>query len=88
MHPWPGTFTKSTRGILKILKANYHSHIQGTPTSAKPGEPHLVAGSFLIRCSDGWIEPLLVQPEGKRAMNIQEYLNGIKNNSEVDKILS
>ena len=32
-----------------------------------------------MRCTDGWIELLRVQPEGRRPMEIQEFLNGLHN---------
>lgn len=78
--PWPGTFSRSTRGTIKILKARFHPNVQGAPSSLPPGELFLGAGSLWIRCADGWIEPLSLQPEGKKAMTPQEFMNGLRNN--------
>lgn len=77
--PWPGTYGRSTRGTLKILKAKFHSSLAGMPADLKPGEVFTGAGSLMIRCADGWIEPVTVQPEGRKPMQAQEYLNGIRN---------
>lgn len=77
--PWPGTFGRSTRGTIKILKARFHPNVQGAPGSLAPGELFLGAGTLWIRCADGWIEPLAIQPEGKKAMSPQEFMNGLRN---------
>ena len=77
--PWPGTYGRSTRGTLKILKAKFHPSIQGMPSDLKAGDVFTGAGSLMVRCADGWIEPITLQPEGKKPMQAQEYLNGIRN---------
>lgn len=79
--PWPGTYGWSTKGTIKILKATFHADasVQGTPNDKTPGETFAQAGSIWVRCSDGWIELLEIQPEGKRPMKVQEFLNGIRN---------
>lgn len=77
--PWPGTFGRSTRGTLKILKAQFHPRVDGTPQNVAPGDAYTGAGSLLIRCANGWIELLSIQPEGRKPMSASEYLNGIRN---------
>lgn len=77
--PWPGTFGRSTRGTLKIHKAKFHQNGMGAPSEAKPGDIFTKAGGLWVRCADGWIELLVVQPEGRKVMQIQEFLNGVKN---------
>ncbi len=79
--PWPGTFGRSTRGTLKILKARFHSNVSGAPDTIAIGDIFTQAGGLWVRCADGWIELLRVQPEGRRPMEIQEFLNGLHNAS-------
>lgn len=77
--PWPGTFARSTKGTLKVLKARFHEYAQGTPEHAVPGELFTGAGGMWVKCSDSWIELLKVQPEGRKPMDAQEFLNGTRN---------
>lgn len=77
--PWPGTYGRSTRGMIKILKAKFHPNLDGAPNTMPPGELFTRAGGLWIRCADGWIEPMSLQPEGKKAMTPQEFLNGVRN---------
>jgi methionyl-tRNA formyltransferase len=79
LNPWPGTFARSTRGTLKVHKAKFHGNINGAPAEAAPGDPFLKAGGLWVKCANGWIELLIVQPEGKRPMTSAEFLNGVRN---------
>jgi len=81
LNPWPGTFTHSTRGAIKIHKIKLHDKVLGAPNTAEPGETFIGAGGLWVRCSDAWIELLTVQPEGKKAMSVQEFLNGLREKS-------
>lgn len=77
--PWPGTYARSTRGALKIHHAKLHLRHDGTPTDVSPGDVFTEAGGLWVRCADGWLELLTVQPEGRKAMEAREFLNGVKN---------
>lgn len=81
--PWPGTYGRSTRGILKVHKAKCHASLSGAPSGAAPGAVFTGAGGFFVKVGDGWLELLTVQPEGKKMMSAQEFLNGIRNVSEL-----
>lgn len=80
--PWPGTYTKSSKGNIKIHKARYHSKLDGSPGNAHSGDLFMGVGSLFVRCLDGWIELLVVQPENKKPLFSQDFLNGIKNEKE------
>lgn len=43
-----------------------------------PGSWLLEKDMFKIATKDGYIQILEIQPEGKRKMSTQEYLNGIQ----------
>ncbi|MBI3542818.1 MAG: methionyl-tRNA formyltransferase [Deltaproteobacteria bacterium] len=77
--PWPGTFGRSTRGMIKILKAKFHANVSGAPSSATAGDILSQAGGLWVKCADGWVELLQVQPEGRKPMQVQEFLNGLHN---------
>ena len=38
----------------------------------------IVNDKFHLGCNDGLIEPFIVQREGKKPMNIQEFLKGFR----------
>jgi methionyl-tRNA formyltransferase len=77
--PWPGAFGRSTRGTLKIHAAKFHARPAGAPTGAAPGEVFTDAGGLWVRCGDGWLELTKIQPEGKKVMDAQDFLRGLKN---------
>jgi len=73
LSPYPGAFTKYNSKILKI----YSGHFEQTKG--------LIAGVFeidakvlRIACQDAWYYPDMVQPEGKRKMPVQDFINGLR----------
>lgn len=56
---------------LKVLKT---SVLAEPPGDAEPGE---IDGDR-VATSDGWLQLIEVQPEGKRPMTVEEWLNGAK----------
>ncbi len=83
--PWPGIFTETDCLRLKLLSVEIMD--APLPEDTKPG---LVAKSEdchpLVACADRWLKLLEIQPEGKRAMSGQEFMNG--NADIAGKILS
>ena len=75
LSPYPGAYTEFQNKVLKI----YACETEYDETE------HI--GQFLIEnhkvmriaAKDGYIIPTLVQPEGKRKMSIQDFLNGLRN---------
>lgn len=71
--PWPGAFTTFDGALLKVTKAAVRS---GT------GEPGTIlaadAGGIEVACREGSFVMLEVQPEGKRAMAVKDFLTGRK----------
>lgn len=73
--PWPGTFT--TRGGKRILIT------RGTaleePSEALPGTITSAGTSGIhVSCGSGTLNVLAVKPEGKREMEVGEFLSGHK----------
>lgn len=82
--PWPGTYTRTQFGVLKIHRAKFHPEdASGVPKDAEPGTLFLDLGALWVRCQNGWIELLEVQSEGKKKMSSAEFLNGLKNKAEL-----
>lgn len=74
LSPYPGAFTKYQDKILKIFKGHGESG-----EVEQPGKFEISTDKrFRISASDGWYYPEIVQPEGKRKMPVQDFLNGLK----------
>lgn len=74
--PYPGAWTtiqkNDTNATLKILSSSYiqenHNYAIGTIVNKN--------NSIAIATSDGFIQPIEIQMEGKRRMNIHDFMNG------------
>lgn len=74
LNPAPGAFLVWKDKTLKV----YRSRIRATGKPAvEAGELRILESGVLgFACADGWLELLEVQPEGKRHMDIKEFLAG------------
>lgn len=74
LNPAPGAFLVWNDKTLKV----YRSRIRATGKPAvEAGELRILESGVLgFACADGWLELLEVQPEGKRRMDIKEFLAG------------
>ena len=76
-NPWPGALTRGPAGPLTIWRATplaaTHAHAPGTleRPSAETDYP-------AIATAHGWLSPVEVQPENRRAMSWSEYLRGAR----------
>jgi methionyl-tRNA formyltransferase len=79
LSPYPGAFSiisdnSDKKQVLKILKA---SKLAQNPGNNLPGTPETDNKSFLrVACTDGWIEILELQLEGKKRMPVIDFLRG------------
>ncbi len=74
LSPYPGAFTSYQNKILKIYKGYYLPE-----ENIQPGIFEIdINKQFRISANDGWYYPTIVQPEGKRKMDIQDFVNGLK----------
>ncbi|MCC6289048.1 MAG: methionyl-tRNA formyltransferase [Chitinophagaceae bacterium] len=73
--PYPAAFTMLNNKTLKIFSAKKLKQ----PVSTSPGE-YATDGKTWLRfvCNDGWIEVLDIQLEGKKRMNIGDFLRGYR----------
>ena len=79
--PWPGTYVLTSLGKLKIHQITFIRSLGSEKDFSSLGTILSLNGSLFIRCSDGWVEILELQPEGKRKMKTGEFLNGLRETS-------
>ncbi len=73
LSPYPAAWTVLHKKIFKIFKISF-TNLQ---KEGAPGDFFTEAKNYLyIRASDQWISVDEFQPEGKRRMNVREYLAG------------
>ena len=77
-NPWPGALARGPAGMLTIWRAT----ALNTGRTSSPGtldRPTPESGDELaIAASDGWLRPVEVQGENRRAMSWVEYLRGAR----------
>jgi methionyl-tRNA formyltransferase len=73
--PFPGCYTMTGSRRLEIIAASAQS---GSPGSVEPGVVVAVEkDSIVVQCGAGSLLRMTeVQPEGRRAMQVRDYLNG------------
>lgn len=74
-YPWPGTFTVTSTGPLKILETALAPAVAGPP-GAEPGLLFKEDRTVYVATGSGVLQLLTVQPAGKRAMPAEAMLNG------------
>jgi methionyl-tRNA formyltransferase len=73
LSPYPAAFTHLDGKLLKIYKASYLN----TETQLHPGEYKTDGKSFLqFAASDGWVQIIELQLEGKKRMVVDAFLRG------------
>jgi len=75
-NPWPGALTRGPAGTLTIWRAT----VAGTGPTRTPGtlERPADGAAPAIAAADGWLRPIEVQPENRRAMSWADYLRGAR----------
>jgi methionyl-tRNA formyltransferase len=75
LSPYPGAFTLLKDKVFKIYKSAFKTG----PTTVAPGEYETDSKSYLrFAASDGYIYVKEVQAEGKKRMNVEEFLRGFR----------
>ena len=73
LSPFPGAFTELNGKMLKI----YRSEKETTPVIITPGFHETDAKTFLkFACADGYIHVKELQLEGKKKMNVEDFIRG------------
>lgn len=78
LSPYPGTWTtideNGQRSVLKIFETAKTSETW----EGELGSVRTLKGHLFVRCSDGWLELLELQPVGKKRMTARDFLNGMR----------
>jgi methionyl-tRNA formyltransferase len=85
LSPYPSAWTILNDKVYKIFKGEVKQSTVDSLSIGQAGQP-LAVGELktdnktylYIKTSDGWISIEELQPEGKKKMNIQEFLRGNK----------
>jgi methionyl-tRNA formyltransferase len=74
LSPYPGAFTHLNDKLFKIYEAVKEISVESTA----PGTVLVEKNALKFACLDGYICPTLVQPEGKRKMEIGDFVRGMR----------
>lgn len=69
LSPFPGAYIMAHGKRLKLLKVHTHEGLSGPAGSTLDDQ-------LTIACAQGAVQPLIVQPAGKSAMALADYLRG------------
>lgn len=74
-NPWPGTFTNFNGKILKILETENAESEENLPI----GQVFKIGNDIAIKCGNGALKIKSLQVEGKKPMDIKNFINGYPN---------
>ncbi|MBQ9232478.1 MAG: methionyl-tRNA formyltransferase [Lachnospiraceae bacterium] len=77
--PWPCAYTRIDGKNVKILKARVADKTNPAYETGTPGEIiEVTKKTFTVKCKEGALTVLSLQPEGKKVMDTVSFLNGNK----------
>ena len=75
LSPYPAAYTELQGKVFKI----YKSHYELADTGKEPGEYDTDGKTYLrFACSDGWLYADEIQLQGKKRMNVSDFLRGFR----------
>ena len=82
LHPWPQAYSYLDNHRLNILKTNLGERHLDSGTPSEPGQIVKSSGDVITVAAGGHslIDILELQPEGKRPLQIKDFLNGYRIN--------
>lgn len=73
-----GTYFEYNDERIKILKAKIQKSLTENEKKLQNGEIIITKNDLSIKCSDGLLKPLILQREGKKALEVAEFVKGFK----------
>ncbi len=73
-----GTYFEHNEERIKILKAKIQKSLTEKEKELQNGEIIITKNDLIIKCSDGLLKPLILQREGKKALEVAEFIKGFK----------
>jgi len=83
MSPYPAAFTTLKIGEEEKGLKIYHGKFEISSDGKTPGTLEISKNEFKIYTKDGIYFPLELQLEGKKRMNVKDFLNGFRNFDEI-----
>lgn len=77
VNPWPGAYADLRRADGRLERVKFHL-ARPVNAAGAPGQILETAGRLLIACGEGAIDVLSIQPQGGRAMEARDFLNGAR----------
>ena len=77
MSPIPGAWTEFDGRKVKLLKSEFYEE-----NHTKPKHYLIKNDNFLLQTATGTVKVLVIQPEGKKVMQIRDFLAGYRGNKE------
>jgi methionyl-tRNA formyltransferase len=74
LSPYPGAFTVFEGKKFKIFEAEFDNIEELDDEKYINGQ--IIDNSFYIKCINGIVKPISIQKEGKKRMNIEDFLRG------------
>ena len=85
LNSWPGAYALLDNHVFKIWEVFIEDKTSNQPNGTILG---FNKSGIEVKCSDGIITLRVIQPEGKKKMDANSYLNGLKNKEElIGKVL-
>lgn len=73
-----GTYFEYNNERIKILKAKIQKSLTENEKKLQNGEIIITKNDLSIKCSNGLLKPLILQREGKKALEVAEFVKGFK----------
>ncbi|MDZ4840312.1 MAG: methionyl-tRNA formyltransferase [Bacteroidota bacterium] len=74
LSPYPVAYTQLNGKQLKVYKAQ----VKYSDTIEEPGQAVIIDNKLAFTALDGYVFPIILQLEGKKKMEIAEFMNGYK----------
>ncbi|MFC2093044.1 methionyl-tRNA formyltransferase [Bacteroidota bacterium] len=82
LSPYPASYTYLDNKIIKI----YKSRLTNRQVTSSPATIHIEDKKLFVNTNDSMIEILELQPEGKKRMSANDFINGILKNKPPNTI--
>lgn len=76
MNLWPGARAEFLIDDVPVSTVILKADIEELPEKPEPGKILLKSRGLLIGCGENWLAPRLIKPGGRKAMTIEDFING------------
>lgn len=83
LSPSPSAWSTFMLHRAPVRTKVHRTRLSDRTAQAAIGSAEAEGGHLYVRCGDGWIEILELQPEGRRRMFVHEFLPGVRQGAEL-----